>query len=195
MSWRILISKYYFSRSVKGLGVSKQQASLNFLATQIKRSFALWYKSPHPPSFVSVLRSHFARQVCRLPELVEPGERRSLPPASTQHVADNKTSLSLGTTPFARHMSSLLVLTHFPPSADASRLPEHVQQYLRDTQLRKHFIYEALRCGGQCRRLEIQCKPWIVMTSPHRQVLCRSWDLLRVLMHMRARRPPTTRTR
>ena len=42
-------------------------------------------------------------------------------------------------------MSSLLVLTHFPPSAHESNLPRHVQQYLRDTRVRRHFVYEPLR--------------------------------------------------
>ena len=42
-------------------------------------------------------------------------------------------------------MSSLLVLTHFLPSADESNLPRHVEQYLRDTLVRRHFIYEPFR--------------------------------------------------
>ena len=51
-------------------------------------------------------------------------------------------------------MSSLLILTYFSPSADESKLPEHVQQYLRDTQVRKHFIYETLRPSKARTRLD-----------------------------------------
>ena len=50
-------------------------------------------------------------------------------------------------------MSSLLFITHFPPWADTSGLPNHVQQYLRDTEVSKYFICERFRHSKVHQRL------------------------------------------
>ena len=68
-------------------------------------------------------------------------------------------------------MSSLLVLTHFPPLADESRLPGDVQQYLNATPVRKYFIYEPLRIrnkrgGVECAHADYREHCLLAVRSP-----------------------------